>query len=310
MTATARGRGHLTRFGWLSIGAALTTMGLKLVAWRVTDSVGLLSDALESTVNLVAAVLTLLALTLAARPPDESHEYGHEKAELFSAGAEGLMILVAGGLIVWTAIDRLLHPQIVERIGLGVAVSTVAALVNLAVAVVLLRSGRRHHSAALVADGHHLLTDVWTSAGVLVAVLLVGITGWNTLDPLVALVVGTNIVVTGILILGRSGRALMDPSLPEDERRVVDDVLARHASAQVRFHAVRTRVAGHRRFVSMHVLVPGAWTVARGHDLVELVEADLRAALRDVTVLTHLEPLEDPSSYLDLRLDRDEPPGS
>ncbi|MEZ5236421.1 MAG: cation diffusion facilitator family transporter [Acidimicrobiia bacterium] len=297
----------LTRFGWLSIGAALATMGLKFVAWGVTGSVGLLSDAMESTVNLAAAVLMLVALQVAALPPDENHQYGHDKAELFSAAAEGLMIVLAATLIVWSAADRLLRPRPLESLGVGLAVSLVAAAVNGAVALVLLRAGRRHRSRALSADAHHLFTDVVTSAGVLVGVLLVAITGWEPLDALVALAVGVNIVRIGVQVLWQSIGGLMDPPLPPDELQAVQQVLARHERPDVLFHALRSRVSGHRRFVSVHVLVPGSWTVASGHDLLEQLEHDLRAAVAGLTVFTHLEPIEDPVSYDDQRLDRSEP---
>lgn len=297
-------RPDLGRYAILSIGAALTTMALKAMAWLLTGSVGFLSDALESTVNLVAAVLTLVAVRVAARPPDAEHEFGHDKAEFFSAGAEGIMIVVAGALMIISAVDRILHPRDLSRLGLGLAISIVAALVNLAVALILDRTGKRHQSIALVADAHHLLTDVWTSAGVVVAVALVAATGQVFFDWLVALVVGANVVVTGVRLLYRSGHGLMDPAFPAHERERVLQVLARFEAAGVRFHALRTRTAGPRRFLAVHVLVPGSWTVQQGHDLVEEVEADLRSAVPNLTAVTHLEPLEDPRSYRDAGLDR------
>jgi cation diffusion facilitator family transporter len=294
----------LTRFGWFSIGAALVTLGLKLVAWLLTGSVGLLSDALESTVNLAAAVLMLVALRVSALPPDDNHHYGHEKAELFSAAAEGLMIVAAASLIIWRALDRLLHPQELSRVGLGLAVSVVAGVINLAVGLVLVRGGRRHDSGALLADGRHLLTDVWTTAGVLVGLLAVTVTGWLPLDPLVALAVAVNVVVTGVQVLRSSITGLMDPPLPEAEQERIDAVVERFEARGVTFHAMRSRVAGHRRFLSVHVLVPGRWTVTQGHDLLERFEADLRACVPNLTVDTHLEPVEDPLSYADEALDR------
>jgi cation diffusion facilitator family transporter len=294
----------LTRYAWLSIGVALSTMALKLVAWRITGSVGLLSDALESTVNLAAALLMLFALRLAAQPPDETHHFGHDKAELFSAGAEGLMIVVAAGLIVWTAVGRLLEPRGVEQLGIGLAVSVGASLVNLGAALVLLRAGRYHGSRALVADAHHLMTDVLTSAGVVVGVLLVGLTGWQLLDPLVALAVSAQILFTGGRLVWQSAGGLMDPPLGTAERATIDDVLRGYEASGIAFHAVRSRVAGHRRFLSLHVLVPGNWTVATGHAVVERIEGDLRAAVDHLVVFSHLEPVEDPASYLDEELDR------
>lgn len=279
-------------------------MGLKISAWSVTGSVGLLSDAMESTVNLAAGVLMLVALRVSALPPDENHQYGHEKAELFSAAAEGLMIVLAASLIVWTAIERLLHPRTIEQVGVGLAVSLGAAGINLAVGLVLLRAGRRHQSRALSADGRHLLTDVCTSGGVLVGLVLVAFTGWRPLDPLIALAVGVNIVITGVKLLWSSVDGLMDPPVSPEELARIQAVIEIYQAQGVAFHALRSRVAGHRRFVSVHVLVPGRWTVNQGHDLLERFEGELRATLDNLHVFTHLEPIEDPLSYLDEELDR------
>jgi cation diffusion facilitator family transporter len=306
-SASVRPPRSLTRLAWLSIAAAVVTIGLKLGAWYVTDSVGLLSDAAESVVNLVAAILALIALTWAERPPDEEHVYGHEKAEYLSAGAEGALIVVAAVTILVAAVDRLVHPAAIGSVGIGVAVAAVASAVNLAVGVVLLRAGRDHGSITLEADGRHLLTDVWTSAGVIVGIVAVAATGWERLDPVIALVVATNIVRTGVSLLHRSAGGLLDRALPPEVRAVVDRVLAEEQDAEVRFHAVRTRQAGRRAFVSLHVLVPGEWSVQRGHDRLERVEDRLRAAVPNVTVFTHLEPLEDPVSFADTRLDRQVP---
>jgi cation diffusion facilitator family transporter len=204
----------LARYAWLSIAAALATIAIKTAAWRVTGSVGLLSDALESSVNLVAAVGALAALVVSARPADAEHEYGHAKAEYFSAGAEGLMILVAAGTIAWAAVDRIRHPAPIEDVGVGLAISAVAAVVNLVVAIVLRRAGRLHRSITLDADGRHLLTDVWTSAGVIVGVALVALTGWSVLDPLVGLGVAANIVVSGVVLLRRANAGVRDAALP------------------------------------------------------------------------------------------------
>jgi cation diffusion facilitator family transporter len=266
--------------------------------------VGLLSDAMESVVNLAAAIMTLLMVTLAARPPDEDHAYGHSKAEYFASTVEGALILVAAVAIAWAAVDRLLHPQPLEQAGLGLAVSAGASLVNLVVARVLFAAGRRHRSIALEADAHHLMTDVWTSVGVLLGIAVVAATGWTVLDPLVAIGVAVNIVWTGVQLIRRSALGLLDTALPEEERALLQAVLDRHDAAFVRFHAVRTRQAGARRFVSMHVLVPGEWTVLRGHRLLEQIEGEVRAALPGATVLTHLEAMEDPASWEDQGLDR------
>jgi cation diffusion facilitator family transporter len=298
----------LSRFAWLSIAAAVATITLKGLAWRLTGSVGLLSDALESLVNLVAAILTLLMLGVAARPPDVDHAYGHTKAEYFSSGAEGALILLAAAGIAWTALGRLLAPQPLEAVGLGAAVSTAASLVNLAVGRVLLAAGRRYHSIALEADARHLMTDVWTSAGVLAAIGLVALTGWTILDPIIAILVAVQIVWTGGQLLRRSALGLLDTALAGSELEALRGVLARHEKPEVRFHAVRTRQAGARRFISMHVLVPGEWPVRRGHALLEEIEQEVRLAIPNATVLTHLEALEDPASWQDEGLDRASPP--
>lgn len=310
MSAASSAPPRLTRYAWLSIAAALATMGMKAVAYLVTGSVGLLSDALESTVNLVAGIVALIALAVAARPPDESHAYGHGKAEYFSAGVEGAMILLAAGAIAVTAVQRLIDPIELERIGVGLVVSTAAAGINFVVAVVLTRAGRRHRSITLEADGKHLMTDVWTSGGVLVGVGLVAITGWDRLDPIVALGVAANILVAGWVLVRRSAAGLMDMALSDDERAAVDAVLDRYRAHDCQYHAVRSRQSGQRRFLSLHLLVPGAWSVQRGHDLCERLEGDLRAAVPGLTVEIHLEPLEDPASFADENLDRGNLPPS
>ncbi|GAB4188595.1 MAG: cation diffusion facilitator family transporter [Roseiflexaceae bacterium] len=298
-------RGSLTRFAWLSIGAALLTIGLKTGAYLLTGSVGLLSDALESLVNLVAAVAALIALTIAARPPDDEHAYGHDKVEYFSSGFEGALILVAAGGIVLTSVPRLLAPQPIEQAGLGVGVALVASALNFGVARVLLAAARRHHSITLEADSEHLMADVWTSLGVLGGVVLVALTGWHWLDPLIALAVALNIVRSGVQILRRSMLGLLDTVLPASEQAAVQDVLARRQAEGIQWHALRTRQSGARRFVSVHILVPGGWSVQRGHTLLEQIEAEIRAAVPNVNVMTHLEPLDDPVSFADTALDRD-----
>ncbi|MDA0172422.1 cation diffusion facilitator family transporter [Solirubrobacter taibaiensis] len=289
---------------WLAIAAAVATITLKTTAWLLTDSVGLLSDAAESVVNLVAAVVAMLAMRWALKPADEEHAYGHQKAEYFAAGVEGAMIVVAAVLIGATALPRLFDPQPIEAAGLGVAISTVASLINLAVGALLLREGRRLRSIILEADGKHLLTDVWTSVGVLGAVVLVALTGWNILDPLIALAVAVNIIGTGLRLVLRSIGGLMDRGLDAAEQAQIAAVLTRFENDGISYHALRTRQAGSRAFVSLHVLVPGAWTVQRGHDVAEEIEDALRTALPHATVFTHLEPAEDPRSFADVELDR------
>jgi cation diffusion facilitator family transporter len=297
----------LTRYAWLSVAAALVTILLKWGAWWLTGSVGLLSDALESFVNLGAAVVALSMLWVAERPPDEEHAYGYTKAEYFASGFEGTLIAVAAAAIVWAAVVRLLHPRPLEQLGLGMGISVVAAGVNGAVAWVLLRAGRRRKSIALEADAHHLFTDVWTSAGVLVGLGLVVLTGWQWLDPVVAIAVAVNILWTGFRLMQRSTRGLLDRALPADDRDRIRVVLARYEDAGVGFHALRTRQAAGRSFVTMHVLVPPDWTVQRGHDLLEDIEADVRAAVPGAVVETHLEPLGDPRALEDIPLDRPHP---
>jgi cation diffusion facilitator family transporter len=294
----------LTRFAWLSIGAALLTIGLKTLAYFLTGSVGLLSDALESLVNLAGAIIALAMLTVAARPADEDHAYGHSKAEYFSSGVEGTLILVAAVSIGYTAIQRLFDPQPLEQVGLGLGVSVAASLINLGVALILLRAGRRHNSITLEANARHLLTDVWTSIGVLGGVGVVALTGWAFLDPLVALVVAANIIWSGVRIVRASVLGLMDTALPAAELATVQSVLDEYQQNGLEIHALRTRQSGARRFVSFHVLVPGLWTVQHGHKLLEQIEAEVRQALPNTTVFTHLEPLDDPLSWEDQGLDR------
>ena len=294
----------LTRYAWLSIAAALATILLKTIAWRLTGSVGLLSDALESVVNLAGAVMALAMLFIAARPADSDHSHGHGKAEYFSSGFEGLLILVAAASIGVTAVERLLRPQPIEAVGVGLGVSLAASLINFATARVLLVVGRKYSSITLEADARHLLTDVWTSAGVVLAVLLVWLTGWLWLDPVIALLVAANIVWTGYQLLRRSAAGLMDASLDRAELDAIEGVLAGYRAEQTEFHALRTRRAGARAFVSLHVLVPGTWSVQQGHDWLERIEADIRRVVPDAHVTTHLEPKEDPVSMADQELDR------
>lgn len=294
----------LRRYAALSIAAAVVTIGMKTVGWRLTGSVGLLADALESLVNLGAACLAFWAVWYAARPPDDDHAFGHDKAEYFAAGIEGTLVLLAAGSIVWAAVPRLVRPEPMAEGFAGVAISGAASLVNLAVARVLNRAGKRYRSPTLVADAHHLMTDVWSSVGVVVAVILVGVTGWTILDPIVALIMAVVIVRTGYTLVRGAAGGLMDSALAPDEIAAMEAILHRYCDGGLDFHALRTRRSGTRRFASVHVLVPPDWTVQRGHDLCEALEAELRAAVPGLSVLTHLEPLGDPASDDDLPLDR------
>ncbi len=281
---------RLTTFAWLSIAAALLTIALKSGAYLLTGSVGLLSDAAESGVNLVAAVVALVALHVAARPPDDNHNFGHGKAEYFSAGIEGLMIFVAAGFILFTSVQRFLNPSPLESVGLGLAISTLATAVNGAVGMLLLRAGAQHRSVTLTADGKHLLTDVWTSAGVIVGVLLVALTGWQRLDPIVAALVGLNILVTGFRLVSQSMTSLLDAAMPAEDLARVTAVLDRMRTTDLDFANLRTRESGRHRFVSLTVLVPADWTVEKGHTLADQVEMAISQDLPDTDVQTHLEP--------------------
>jgi cation diffusion facilitator family transporter len=290
------------RFAWLSIAAAVLTIAIKSTAYLMTGSVGLLSDALESLVNLAGAVMALAMLTVAGRPEDEDHAHGHGKAEYFSSGFEGGLIAIAALGIAAAAVDRLITPRALHQLGAGLAVSCGAALINLVVALVLKRAAKKHHSVTLEASGHHLMTDVWTSAGVLVGVGMVMISGKAWLDPIVAIVFAVNIFVTGFKIVRESVFGLMDASLPPAEMEKIRAALSGFESDEVRYHALRTRRAGTKRFATMHLLVPGAWSVQQGHDLVERIENTLRAELPGFSVVIHLEPIEDPAAWADQAL--------
>jgi cation diffusion facilitator family transporter len=292
------------RYAVLSIAAAVLTIGLKLGAYLLTGSVGLFSDAAESVVNLVAAVAALWALIYAARPPDEEHAYGHNKAEYFSSGLESALILIAAVWIGIAAWGRLVDPQPLQNVGLGLSVALVATALNGGVALAILRAGRRLRSITLQADAQHLLTDVWTSLGVVLGILTVQLTGWLVLDPLIGLLVTANIVWTGVRLLRDTAQGLLDRTLPPEDQEAILRVLSRYEEKGIRFHALRTRASGPRRFISMHVLVPGKWTVQQGHDLSERIETNLAEALPQSTFFIHIEPSEDPASFADQSLDR------
>lgn len=298
-------RENLKRFAWLSVLAAILTISLKMAAYFLTGSVGLLSDALESVINLVAAVMALLMLSLAARPPDDEHAFGHDKAEYFASGIEGMLILFAAVSIGWAAISRLLAPQPIEQIGIGLLLSLVATLINFFVARVLIRTGKKHRSIILEADGQHLMTDVWTSIGVVAGISAVAVSNWYVLDPLIALLVAANIIWTGIKLMRRSALGLMDTAVAAPSQKAIRGVLDRYATHEgIEYHALRTRQSGTRQFASVHILVPGKWTVHEGHQLLEQIEADIRRAVAGTIVFTHLESLDDPASWHDIELDR------
>jgi cation diffusion facilitator family transporter len=295
----------LKKFIWLSIAAAIFTIGLKTAAYLVTGSVGLLSDALESCVNLLAAIIALIMITIAERPADDEHAYGHSKAEYFSSGAEGGLIILAAAMIIWSAIPRLIHPQPLENVGIGLMVSVFASLINLVVALILLAEGKKSNSITLEADGKHLMTDVWTSAGVLIGIGLVKLSGWLILDPIIALLVAANIIWSGYRLMHRSALGLIDTAIPMSERQEIDKIFSKYRDTGIEFHSLLTRQAGQRKFISVHILVPGEWSVQKGHDLLELIESEIRQLLQGpVTVFTHLEPVEDPVSHEDIGIDR------
>jgi len=287
----------LTRFAWLSIAAAIATIGLKLTAYSLTGSVGLLSDAIESVVNLFGALIALWMLTLAYQEADAKHPYGHSKAEYFSSGAEGGLIIVAAAGIAFTAIERLVHPRPLEQVGIGLGVSVAASVINFVVARILLNAGKRHNSITLEADAHHLMTDVWTSVGVFAGVGAVALTGWAWLDPVVALAVSVNIIWTGVSLVRRSVDGLMDVVLPLEEQEMIEKVMKKYREKKVEFHALRTRQAAAHRFISVHMLVPGDMTVHDAHHLADDFEQELCTCLNNTLITTHLEPIEDENSF-------------
>ena len=283
----------------ISVLAAIVTILIKTLAWRLTGSVGLLSDALESSINLIAALTAFWALGMASKPADRAHSYGHSKAEYFSSGLESALIVVAACGIIWAATGQLANPSPLQQVDLGLALSLVATGINAGVALLLMRAARRFRSITLRADAQHLLSDVWTSVGIVAAIGLVHLTGWSILDPLVAMAVAVQISITGFRLLSETANGLMDRSLPEQELRQLEALLQGRKGSGIDFHALRTRVAGSRRFVALHVLVPGYWSVKQGHDYCEELEQEVAHLLDPCHVFTHLEPIEDPVSWQD-----------
>jgi cation diffusion facilitator family transporter len=296
----------LRKFVYLSIVAALLTISIKLIAYLLTNSVGLLSDALESCVNLIAAVVALIMLRLAEKPPDEQHGFGHNKAEYFSSAIEGGLIVLAAVSIIWSAIPRLLHPKPLENVGIGLLMAVGASLINLIVSIILIKNGKKHNSITLEADGRHLRTDVLTSAGVLIGIALVKLTGWLILDGIVAIGVAINIIWTGYQLLRRSALGLLDTSISKDDMAKINQVFEKYDRQNIKFHSLMTRQSGQRKFIMMHVLMPGKLNIHQGHAIAEKIEEQIRLACANsqTTVFTHLEPIEDPSSMLDINIDR------
>lgn len=299
-------RKGLIKYAWLSIATAFLTIGLKIGAYLMTNSVGLLSDALESGVNLVAAVLALISLTVAAQPPDEEHTFGHDKVEYFSSGAEGTLILFAAVAIAYSAFQRLLDPQPLEQLDIGLVISVLAGVLNFFVGRFLLQMGQKYRSITLEADANHLLSDVRTTGGVLLGLLAVSVTDWYILDPLIALLVTAQVVYAGFKLVRKSVLGLMDTALPPGEVQQIVEIIERFSKDGVAFHALRTRQSGAQRFMTVHIQVPGNWSVQRGHALLEEIEQEVYEALRPISIVTHLEPLEDPRSWEDMALNREE----
>jgi cation diffusion facilitator family transporter len=296
----------LKKYVYLSIVAALLTISLKLAAYLLTNSVGLLSDALESCVNLVAAVVALFMLNLAEKPPDKEHEFGHNKAEYFSSAIEGGLIVLAAFSIIWSAVPRILHPQPLENVGLGLMVAIGASLINLIVSTILVKNGKKNNSITLEADGKHLMTDVLTSGGVLLGIALVKLSGWLVLDGIVAIGVAINIIWTGYQLIRRSASGLLDTAVSKDETDKINQVLEKYKQQNIIFHSLMTRQSGQRKFIFVQLLMPGKLNIHQGHNIAEKIEKDIRMLFPDTptTVFTHLEPIEDPASMLDISIDR------
>lgn len=290
---------HARRYAYLSIGASLLTMALKFGAFFLTGSVGLFSDAVESVVNLTAGVIALLAIIAAHRPADDCHAYGHGKAEYLSSGMEGALICVAAVGIAYASVQRFLAPQPLEALGTGIVVATAAGAVNFIAARVMLRAAREYDNIVLEADAKHLLTDVWTSAGLVAAlsVMLFAPPSWQILDPVLGFIMAVNIVWTGISLVRRSVAGLMDEGLPPREVDAIVGAIGQVVGEGTQYHALRTRRAGAVRFVDFHLLVPGSMTVQHSHDLCCAIEEAIRAALPGAQITIHVEPREDHASF-------------
>jgi cation diffusion facilitator family transporter len=286
------------RYAIYSIVASVLTLTLKFTAWGMTGSVGLLSDATESIVNLTAGVLALTAITIAMRPADSSHSYGHGKAEYFSSGIEGILIIVAACGITYAAINRFLDPQELVNLGPGLGLALLSSVINFVTARVMLRAATHFDSITLEADAKHLLTDVWTSVGLVagLAVLLV-MPQWKILDPIIAIIMAANIVFTGVSLLRRSISGLMDDALPKEEIERIGEAIRKHQGEHATFHGLRTRKSGPRRFIDFHLLLPGETTVQAAHDLCCVIEEEIKSGLNRAEVTIHVEPIECDSSY-------------
>lgn len=301
------GQSSLQKYLYLSIAAAIATILLKFYSFYITDSMGFLSDALESIVNLFAAIFALIMLNLSQRPADKEHMYGHSKAEYFSSAVEGALILVAAFSIIKSSVPRILEPKPLENINVGLLFSSLAAFVNLVVGQILIKTGKKRKSFVLEADGRHLMTDVWTSVGVIVGIIIVKLTGWLIIDPIIAVIVAINIIYTGYKLISRSASGLMDSTISTDDLNKITNYLDSLESNEIEYHSLLTRVAGRRKFISVQILVPGKWTVKQGHDYADEIEKTIIDMFEEpVTVSTHIEPVEDPVSMQDIGIDRQE----
>jgi cation diffusion facilitator family transporter len=296
----------------LSVLASIVTLILKFGAYWITGSVGLLSDALESFVNLAASVVAVIALTIAFRPANEKYAYGHDKAEYFSSGLEGGLILVAAAGIIYSALSRLANPVQLENLAWGVGISVAAGMINLVVARIMLRAARHFDSIALEGDARHLMTDVWTSVGVITAICIIMLRpDWVILDPVIAIVVALNITRSGVSLIKRSMKGLMDAALPDHEIKIVEDSIRKHSGEHTEYHGLRSRKSGSRRFIDFHLLLPGDKTIKQGHSICCLIEKDIENKLPNSQVTIHVEPEEDKSSWDGHRLggiNSNEPP--
>ena len=285
---------------WFSIIASVLTISIKSTAYFITGSVGFMSDAMESFINLIAGIIAFISLTIAARPADTKHPFGHNKAEYFSSIIEGTLIVLAAVGIIYTAINRLYHPQPLEELNIGIVLSVLATLINLGTSRILLHYGKKHNSITLEADAHHLMTDVWTTVGIIVGILMVKITNWQILDPIMAIVVGISIIYTGSKLIIRSTDGLMDSKISEKELIQIRQLLDRYQTDGIEYHALYTRQAASKRFISFHLLFPGDDTVYKAHEITKLIEADIAIEFPYSDVFIHIEPLNDQDAFDDI----------
>lgn len=292
-------RKSLAPIVWFSIIASILTISIKSAAYYITSSVGFLSDAMESFINLAAGILAFVMLTIAARPPDKEHPFGHDKAEYFSSLIEGVLIVLAAIGIVYAAINRMYHPRQLDELNMGMLLSFLASLINLATSRILLHYGRKHNSITLEADSQHLMTDVWTTVGIIFGILLVKLTNWQLLDPLMAIAVAISIVYTGTKIIIRSTDGLMDTKLSEKELIVIRQILTRYKVEEIDYHALYTRQASSKRFISFHLLFPGDFTIYKAHEISKKIEKEIKAEFPYSDIFIHLEPINDPDAFDD-----------